>query len=369
MVERVQSIVVGAGVIGLAVARELALSGREVLVLEATETIGSEISSRNSEVIHAGIYYPTNSLKARLCEAGREALYDYCAEHGIPHRRLGKLIVATDEDEIDALRALQNKGVENGVDDLLWLSGSDARAIEPSLACCAALHSPSTGIIDSHALMLSFQGEAEARGAVVAFRSRLRSGSLLDDGIRLGIDSGGEWMDLDCRELINAAGLDAQDVAMRLDGLPHDLIPQRHLSKGTYFTAVSGSPFRRLIYPLPGNAGLGIHLTLDLAGQMRFGPDQEWVNEIDYDVDAGRVARFYTAVRRYYPDLAEGSLQPGYVGIRPKLQAPGEPVADFVIQGPKTHAVPGLVNLFGIESPGLTAALPIARHVRAVLDS
>ena len=369
MVERVHSVVIGAGVIGLAVARDLALTGREVVVIEAAGLIGSETSSRNSEVIHAGIYYAKDSLKARLCVAGRHQLYAYCAERGIAHRRAGKLIVATASGEIEALRALQRKGAANGVDDLRWLEGAEARALEPALACVAAVLSPSTGIIDSHALMLSLQGEAEAHGAMLAFHSRVLGGAVEASGQRLRVGGRDGEVELHCVEVVNAAGLEAQAVAAGIAGMPRDLIPARHLSKGTYFTASGASPFKRLIYPLPGPAGLGIHLTLDLAGHMRFGPDQTWVDTLDYDVDAGRAEHFYTAVRRYYPALPDRALQPGYVGIRPKLQAPGEPAADFIIQGPAVHGVAGLVNLFGIESPGLTAALAIAREVRARLAS
>ena len=369
MVERVQSVVIGAGVVGLAVARDLALTGREVVVIEAAGLIGSGTSSRNSEVIHAGIYYAKDSLKARLCVEGRHALYHYCAERGIPHRRVGKMIVAADDSEIEGLRALQRKGMANGVDDLRWLEGAEARALEPALACVAAVLSPSTGIIDSHALMLSLQGEAEAHRATVAFHSRALGGGVAAGGTRLRVDGRDGAVELQCSEVVNAAGLDAQTLAKSIAGMPRDLIPVRHLSKGTYFTASGASPFQRLIYPLPGTAGLGVHLTLDLAGAMRFGPDQAWVDKLDYDVDPSRAQDFYAAVRRYYPALADRALQPGYVGIRPKVQAPGEPAADFIIQGPTTHGVAGLVNLFGIESPGLTAALAIAREVRDRLDA
>ncbi|MBM3518832.1 MAG: NAD(P)/FAD-dependent oxidoreductase [Alphaproteobacteria bacterium] len=366
MADEVECVVVGAGVIGLAIARRLALAGIEVIVLEAADTIGSETSSRNSEVIHAGIYYPAGSLKARLCVSGRDALYRYAASRGVAHRRIGKLIVAVDEPECAALRALQRKGAANGVGDLALLDAADAGALEPAVRCLAALHSPSTGIIDSHALMLSFQGEAEERGAMIAFRSPLTGGRVLDAGFDLAV-GGPAPLALRCRLLINAAGLAAQSVAASLGGMPATRIPRRHLSKGTYFIMRGRAPFRRLIYPIPEAAGLGIHLTLDLAGQARFGPDQQWVEAIDYTVDDSRAASFYEAIRRYYPDLADDSLQPGYVGVRPKVRAPGEPMADFVIDGPEAHGVPGLVNLFGIESPGLTASLAIADAVLARL--
>ena len=367
MTERLDCAVIGAGVIGLAVARALAMSGREVVVLEATATIGSETSSRNSEVIHAGIYYPKDSLKARFCVAGRRALYAYCQSRGVGYARCGKLIVATEDEDRGALRDLQRAGQANGLDDLEIIEAAAARAMEPALACVAALHSPSTGIIDSHQLMLAYEGEAEARGATIAFRSRVLGGACRHDGVLLRIGGEAGETELQCRHLVNSAGLEAQAVASRLEGLPPASIPRRHLSKGSYFTLSGAAPFERLIYPVPGRASLGIHFSRDLAGGARFGPDQEWVERVDYAVDPTRADAFYGAVRRYYPDLAEGALQPGYSGIRAKVQAPGEAMADFVVQGPRDHGVPGLVNLYGIESPGLTASPAIAEHVRALL--
>jgi L-2-hydroxyglutarate oxidase LhgO len=368
MTDRVECVVVGAGVIGLAVARKLALEGHEVVVLEAADAIGTETSSRNSEVIHAGIYYPKGSLKARLCVAGKQALYDYCRDHGVGAEAIGKLIVATDQDERALLGALRDKGVGNGVDDLEILDAEAAKTLEPALACTGALLSPSTGIVDSHALMLAYQGEAEARGAVIAFLTRFIRGRVVDGGFEIEAgDPRHEVSRLACRILVNAAGLGAQQVARSLEGLAPDLVPRRYLAKGSYFSLAGAAPFRRLIYPVPGSASLGLHYSLDLGGRAKFGPDVEWVEEIDYAVEGSRAALFYEAIRRYYPDLKEGSLQPDYAGVRPKLQAPGEPAADFLIQGPADHRVAGLVNLFGIESPGLTASLAIADHLVELL--
>ncbi|HJM50458.1 MAG TPA: NAD(P)/FAD-dependent oxidoreductase [Alphaproteobacteria bacterium] len=370
MVEAVECVVVGAGVVGLALARALARRGREVLVLEAAAGIGSATSSRNSEVIHAGIYYPRDSLKARLCVAGRQALYHFCRDRGVPHKRLGKLIVAGHEDEFQGLERLRQSALGNGVDDLVFLPADEARALEPELACAGALLSPSTGIIDAHALMLALQAEAEAGGAVIALKSPLRGGQAGGQGFRLrvGLADGSDYA-LDCRLLVNSAGLQAQEVAAGLAGLPATSIPRRHLNRGCYFALRGASPFRHLIYPLPGSASLGVHLTIDLAGQARFGPDQEWIDSIDYEVDPARAEGFYAAIRGYYPALAEGALSPAYAGIRPKLQAPGEAVADFIIQGPAEHGLAGLVNLYGIESPGLTAALAIADHAAELVGT
>jgi L-2-hydroxyglutarate oxidase LhgO len=366
MTADVDCVVVGAGVVGLAIARALALAGREVVILEATTTIGSETSSRNSEVIHAGLYYPPGSLKACLCLAGRRRLYDYCASRGIAHQRVEKLVVATAEDQLPGLSRLQQTARANGVDDLEPLDAAAARRLEPALRCVAALRSPSTGIIDSHGLMLSLLGEAEAAGAMLALNSPVLGGGVAEHGFTLDV-GGTEPMRLSCRRLVNAAGLHAQDLARRLDGLPPDTIPPLFLAKGNYFTLAGRSPFRRLIYPIPEAAGLGIHLGLDLAGQARFGPDVEWVDRIDYGVDPSRATRFYAAIRRYYPDLADDALLPGYAGVRPKQQGPGDPAADFVIQGADRHGIAGLVNLYGIESPGLTSALAIGDLVASRL--
>jgi L-2-hydroxyglutarate oxidase LhgO len=367
MTEKADCVVIGAGVVGLAIARALALAGREVIVLEAAPAIGSETSSRNSEVIHAGIYYATGSLKARLCVAGRMLLYRYCAERGIAHRRCGKLIVATSEDDVAALRRLLAQGRANRVDDLRLIDGDAARALEPRLHCVAAVESPSTGIIDSHAFMLALQGDAEAAGAVFAFNTPVEAGTVRADGIELAI-GGSDRMGLICRSVINAAGLHAQEVARRIAGLPARCIPPRFLAKGNYFALAGRAPFSRLIYPMPEKGGLGVHLTLDLAGQGRFGPDVEWVDRIDYDVDPHRGDGFYAEIRKYWPELPDGALHAAYAGIRPKLVPAGAPAVDFILQGPAEHGIPGLVQLFGIESPGLTAAPAIAAEVVRLLS-
>jgi L-2-hydroxyglutarate oxidase LhgO len=358
----IEAVVVGAGVIGLAAARALALAGHEVVVLERAYTIGFETSSRNSEVIHGGLYYPQGSLKATSCVAGRERLYAYCRDHGVPHTRLGKLIVATGEEEIPGVQNIDAAARANGVDNLEWLSASEAQRLEPELHCVAALLSPSTGIIDSHALMLAYQGEAEDNGAFVAFRSPVLGGRVVGDGFELDV-GGDEPTAIRCHTLVNAAGLYAPSLARAIDGVPPESIPPAYFCRGVYFTLAGRTPFRRLIYPVPVPGGLGVHITLDLAGQARFGPDVEWIDDVDYAVDPRRGDAFYAAVRRYWPGLRDGALQPGYAGIRPKISGPAEPAADFVVQGPEAHGIPGLVNLYGIESPGLTSSLPLADEV------
>ncbi len=368
MSDKVECVVIGAGVVGLAVARALALAGREVLVLEKERWVGSETSSRNSEVIHAGIYYPKGSLKARFCVAGKQKLYAYCNERGIPHKRLGKLIVACKDEEIPIIEAVRDRAVANGVGDLAWLDGKAVRALEPALACVGAFLSPSTGIIDSHALMLAFEADLEAAGGMAVLRAPVLRGRVGDDGFSLDI-GGAEPMTLHCRMLVNSAGVHAPALARRIAGIPEASIPPAYFCRGVYFTLAGRSPFRHLIYPVPEAAGLGVHLTLDLAGQARFGPDVEWIDSIDYTVDPRRGERFYAAIRTYWPGLPDGALQPGYAGIRPKISGPGEPAADFLVQGPADHGVPGLVNLYGIESPGLTASLAIAEHVAALLGT
>lgn len=356
----IDAIVVGAGVVGLAMARELALRGRSVIVLEATGTIGTGTSSRNSEVIHAGLYYPKNSLKARLCIEGRDLLYAFCESHGVPYRRCGKLIVATDDAEIAALETLRAKGLVNGCDDLILLDRDAALALEPALACRAALYSPSTGIIDSHAYMLALQGDAEDKGAAFAFNTPFEDAAARDGEfiVRAG---GAEPMELSATILINAAGLYASKVAARIEGLSPAHIPPTNYAKGNYFLLSGKAPFSRLIYPAPHAHGLGVHLTLDLGGQARFGPDVEWVDAIAYEVDPRRGDGFGEAIRRYWPGLPEGALTPGYCGIRPKICGPDDPAPDFRIDGPDLHGLPGLINFFGIESPGLTASLALAR--------
>jgi L-2-hydroxyglutarate oxidase LhgO len=360
--DKVECVVIGAGVIGLAIARRLAQAGREVIVREAAEGIGTVTSSRNSEVIHAGIYYPADSLMARMCVAGKRALYAYCADHGIPHRNCGKLIVATTPKESLRLQSIRAHAEANGVNDLQTLSGDAARALEPALNCDAALLSPSTGIIDSHAFMLALRGDAEDAGAAYAFHTPLARAKAAAG--RIEIDAGGHApMTLECGLLVNAAGLGASAVARSIDGMPIDLIPPSYLAKGNYFSCSARAPFSRLIYPVPEPGGLGVHLTLDMAGQARFGPDVEWVETIDYAVDPARAERFYPAIRKYWPDLPDGALMPSYSGMRPKIVPPAVAAQDFLIQGPADHGVAGLINLFGIESPGLTSSLAIADHV------
>ena len=363
--DAVDVVVVGAGVVGLACARALALAGREVLLIESEGGIGTGTSSRNSEVIHAGIYYPTGSLKALHCVRGRKLLYDYCASRGIGHRRCGKLIVATAAEQVPQLAVLRDAGTRNGVDDLEMLTGPQAVELEPQLRCVAALVSPSSGIVDSHALMLAFQGDFESAGGVCVFNTRVAEATCSDGGVvvktagRLDEES----LSLRARLLVNCAGLHAQQLARRMEGFPVRHVPPTYYAKGNYFSLAGRAPFSRLIYPVPEAAGLGVHLTIDLGMQARFGPDVQWVDEPEYDVDPGRAAVFYAEIRKYWPALRDGALQPAYAGIRPKIQAPGEPPLDFQINGPGMHGVPGVIQLFGIESPGLTASLSIADRV------
>ncbi len=356
-------LVVGAGVIGLACARALALAGHEVVVAEAAELIGSGVSSRNSEVIHAGMYYPTGSLKGRYCVAGRRRLYEFCESHGVPHRKLGKLIVATSEPERAKIEAIARQGAINEVEGLRLLESGEARALEPNLACVAALFSTETGIIDSHGLMLALQGDLEDRGGMVALGSPVAR--LAHQGGRWRVEVAGETMIFDA--VVNAAALGAQKLAAATEGYPRERIPRLVMAKGNYFGCTGRPAFERLIYPAPIEGGLGVHLTIDLAGRMRFGPDVEWIDEENYEVDPGRAASFYEAIRRYWPALPDNALTADYSGIRPKLSGPGEPAADFVIEGPPDHGLPRLVNLFGIESPGLTSCLAIADVVAELL--
>ena len=363
--ERVECVVIGAGVVGLAVARALALTGREVIVVEAADAIGTETSSRNSEVIHAGIYYPRDSLMAGLCVAGNRMLYDFCGAHGVAYARCGKLIVATDEQEVSRLEGIAARASANGALGMRIVSASEAHAMEPELACAGALFSPSTGIVDSHGVMLALQGEAEAHGTMLAFRAPVASGAADKGRVTLAV-GGAAPLALDAALVVNAAGLHAPVVAASIAGMPSQLVPKRYFARGNYFTCHGTARFSRLIYPVPQPGGLGVHLTIDLAGQMRFGPDVEWIDAIDYTVDPARAASFYAAIRRYWPALQDGALQPAYAGVRPKIVPPAIATQDFVIQTAADHGVTGLINLFGIESPGLTASLALADHVCAL---
>ena len=370
-IDSVDAIVIGAGVVGLAVARAMALQGREVLVLEAGKAIGTGISARNSEVLHAGIYYPRGSLKALLCVAGRAQLIAYCQERGIGHRLCGKLIVATQPSQVPQLQAIQAQAQANGISDLRWLGAQEAMAMESALNCVAALLSPGTGIVDSHGVMLSFQGDLEHAGGMVVLNAAVESVALESNAThkpqhRVHMADGSV---LAARSIINAAGLNAPALAQQFNGLAPQHIPRAYFAKGNYFTLSSAAPFRHLIYPVPESAGLGVHLTLDLGGQAKFGPDVQWVDRPDdFHVDTSRADAFYAAIRTYWPALPDGALHSGYAGIRPKISGPNAPAADFVIQGPATHGVAGLVNLFGVESPGLTSAMAIADRVTMLLS-
>jgi L-2-hydroxyglutarate oxidase LhgO len=364
--ERLDVVIIGAGVIGLAVARALALAGRDVMVVEAEPAIGMHTSSRNSEVIHAGIYYPPGSLKARFCVAGKQALYEYCPNHDVAYSRMGKVIVAARDEEIPFLEQLKIQAEANGVDDLTWLDRAEVRALEPEVSCVRGLFSPSTGIIDSHGLMSALRRDAVGAGAEVLLATPVSSGRLHDDGVVLSI-GGADPITVLCRTVINAAGLSAQGIAHKIAGLPKSTIPPSYFAKGHYFVLPGRSPFGHLVYPVPVPGGLGVHVTQDLAGQTRFGPDVSWVSGVDYTFDEDRASSFYGAIRRYFPGLQEGSLQPGYTGIRPKLGPAGTPAHDFVVQGPSEHGIAGWVALYGIESPGLTAALALAEHVKGLL--
>jgi len=366
MTERIDCVVIGGGVVGLAVARELALAGREVIVLEAEESIGNHTSSRNSEVIHAGIYYPKGSLKARLCVAGKEKLYAYCREHGVAHENCGKVLVAANEAEIPTVLGYIDKANANGVHDLRRISLDELRELEPAVRAVAAVYSPSTGIIDSHAYMLALQGDLEQAGGAVVFLSPVLGGRVTDEGIVIRV-GGSDPMEFCCSTLVNSAGLVAPRLSRTIEGIPASSVPPQYFAKGHYYTMSGRSPFRRLVYPMAGAGFLGVHVTVDLGGQARFGPDIHWIDRIDYSFDNSREPLFYEAIRQYYPELKDGALQPGYTGIRPKISGPKEPAADFVIQGPREHGIAGLVNLYGIESPGLTASLAIGEQVREML--
>lgn len=360
MAEPVDVVVIGAGVVGLACARVLARRGRDVVVLERHETIGFETSSRNSEVIHAGIYYPTGSLKARLCVQGKAMLYRYCDEHGVPYRRCGKIIVATAEAQLPVLHEYRRQAAANGVGELAWLSAGDVAELEPAVSAIAGVRSDTTGILDSHAYMLSLQGELERAGGMIAFATEVTGLVPEQGGLRVLTPA----LELDARVVVNAAGLAAPVVAAWV----HPGAPPARFARGRYYVYEGASPFSRLVYPVAEAGGLGVHVTLDLGGQARFGPDVEWVDGVDYRFDDSRRQSFEAAIRRYFPALDPARLHPGYTGIRPKISAPGEPAADFRIDGPSVHGVPGLVNLLGIESPGLTASLAIAESVSQALE-
>ena len=362
--ETIDCAVIGAGVVGLAIARKLAMSGREVVILEAEDAFGTHTSARNSEVIHAGIYYASGSMKAQLCVPGRKALYQYCAEHGVNHQRIGKVIVACDDSEVAGLKKYQAQAEANGVDDLRLLASAELAEMEPAVRCVAGFLSPSTGIIDSHGLMLSYLGEAEDRGAMLALSSPVLGGRVLgngSDGIVLDV-GGAEPMTVKCRTVVISAGLKAPDVARGITGIPAATIPPTYYAIGHYYTLTTKSPFNRLIYPVARPDWLGVHVTIDLGGRVKFGPDFEWIDRVDYQFDERREAGFYKAIRHYYPGLRDGTLQPGYTGIRPRITGPGEPVQDFTFHGEDQHGVKGLMALYGIESPGLTSSLAIADY-------
>jgi len=367
MSDQLDCIVVGAGVVGLAVARSLAVDGREVVVLEAEPEIGMHTSSRNSEVIHAGLYYKEDSLKARLCVEGKELLYRYCEDRNIPHQRIGKIIVASHENESAKLEAIHEQAMKNGVDDLSFVDKARVREMEPEVQCHTGLFSPSTGIIDSHSLMLSMQADIEAHGGSVLTHSRVSSLGTAASGFWLTIENVEE--EFGCKTLINAAGLWATDIATEVGQLDVDHSEQVHFAKAHYFAYPGRSPFKHLVYPIPIDGGLGVHATNDMGGAARFGPDVEWVDEIDYGFDENRTDRFIESIKKYFPGLDESKLTPAYTGIRPKLSGAGGEPRDFVIQGPSDHGIAGLVNLLGIESPGLTASLAIGEYVRDILSS
>ena len=362
MPERIDCAVIGAGVIGLAIARELAIAGREVIILEAENAFGTHTSARNSEVIHAGIYYPTGSLKARLCLAGRKALYQYCAERGVQHKRIGKVIVATDETQLEGLKKYKEQAEINGVDDLRMLTRDELAELEPAVISTAGFLSPSTGIIDSHGLMLAYLGDAENNGATLALNSPVTGGAVTADGILLDV-GGAEPMQILCNTVVNAAGHGAPPVSRAIKGIPAQTIPQNFFAIGHYYTLTGKTPFNRLVYPVARQDWLGVHVTIDLGGRCKFGPDFSWRDSLDYRFDESREARFYEAIRRYYPGLKDGALQPGYTGMRPRITGKDQAAVDFVIQDPAVHGVKGLVNLYGMESPGLTSSLAIGACV------
>ncbi|MHC4782794.1 MAG: NAD(P)/FAD-dependent oxidoreductase [Planctomycetota bacterium] len=366
--EKVDCVVVGAGVIGLAVARALALAGHEVIVLEANECIGSETSSRNSEVIHAGIYYPAGSLKALFCVKGREQLYDYCDEHNVPFKRCGKFIIATQEEQQPQLEQVFEKARINGVDNMVFLDKAEMQCREPHIKCVSSLWSPSTGIIDSHAYMLALQADLENAGGVIVFNTSVIGGSAANRFLELSVLNGSSPFRLTANVVVNCAGLGGDKLAHSINGISVKTLPVYSYARGNYFTYSGKSPFNSLIYPVPNDYGLGVHVTHDMAGNLRFGPDVEWIDEISYEIDPRRGEAFYEAIRSYWPELADNSLLPAYSGIRPKINGRGLPAVDFTIQGESEHGVAGLINLFGIESPGLTSSLALADYVKEMVN-
>lgn len=364
--QKLDCAVIGAGVVGLAIARDLALAGREVVIIESESAIGTQTSSRNSEVIHAGISYPKGSLKARLCVEGRKAVYEYCAARGVGHQRIGKFIVATEAGDVPGLMKYLEHGRAAGVDDLRSIDKDEIAALEPEISGIAAVYSPSTGIVDSHALMLSYLGDAQSAGATLALNSPVLGGEITGEGVLLEV-GGSDPIEVMCKDVVNAAGLHATSVARSLRNFPRSAIPAVHYAIGRYYTMSGRSPFNHLVYPVSREASLRVHVTMDLVGRCKFGPDLQWIDRVDYRFDEGAEADFYAGIRRYYHGLPDGALQPGYTGIRPRLAGPNDPLhsgaADFEIQSSRDHGAQGLVNLFGIESPGLTASLAIARHV------
>jgi L-2-hydroxyglutarate oxidase LhgO len=363
-----QVLVVGAGVVGLAAARALAMAGHEVIVAEAADAIGTGISSRNSEVIHAGLYYPTGSLRAVHCPRGRRMLYAFCDSHGVPHRKCGKLVVAIHAGEAARLATILDQARANGVEGVAIIDGAHATRLEPQLACAAAMCSPETGIVDSHRLMLALRGDLEDHGGVIAFNTPIVRLARASGGWEASF-GGGEAGSITVDAVVNCAGLGAQQLARATQAYPPERIPRLVLAKGNYFSYAGRPAFSRLIYPVPVPGGLGVHVTLDLAGRMRFGPDVEWIERENYDVAPGRAAAFYARIRDYWPALPDNSLAPDYAGIRPKLTGAGEPAADFMIEGPRQHGLPHMVHLFGIESPGLTCALSLAEEIPGYLSA
>ena len=366
----IETLIVGAGVVGLAVARALAISGQEVVILEQHGMIGTETSSRNSEVVHAGIYYPKGSLKARTCIEGKKLLYEFCASHGVPHKPIGKLIVATNEQQDAALGGIGQHAIENGVSDLLRLDRTDLKKVESALNGVAALYSPSTGIVDTHAFMLALLGDSESCGCQIAFNTRVAAWRILKSGgFEVECNDQGRTI-VSARNLIVSCGLHTSKFLNAIEASRKNLpVPKTRFAKGNYFRLSGRAPFSHLIYPVPEPGGLGVHLTLDLGGQARFGPDVEWVDDLNYDVDQNRSEKFYAAIRSYWPDLLDNALQADYSGIRPKLVGMGEPDADFLVWGPKDHGINGLVGLLGIESPGLTSSLALANYVAGILNT